>query len=53
MRRAVKHFTCRKCGKVNPDYLTFGVGRDKYYCLNHIPRWVQFRMWWHERRTAW
>ena len=40
-------YTCRRCGTEQPDWLIFGAGtldRPKYYCLNHIPRWVRFRM---------
>lgn len=38
-------FRCDRCGAAIPDYLTFGVGRDRNYCLHHIPRWTRFRMW--------
>lgn len=44
MSRTFKHFTCQRCGARNPDYLTFGVGRDRHYCLNHIPLLVRLRM---------
>jgi hypothetical protein len=53
MSRDVKYFTCAKCGTVNPDWLTFGVGfldeTPRYYCLGHIPRAVRIRMWLRER----
>lgn len=50
--RKWKYFTCRKCGVVNPDYLTFGGGsldRPKYYCLHHVPLHSRVRLWWQER----
>lgn len=42
-----KTFGCARCGKVNPDWLSFGVGHPtrRAYCLGHIPRWVRFKMW--------
>jgi hypothetical protein len=51
--RRTQHFTCARCGKVNPDFLTFGVGngaKARNYCLNHIPWLTQVRMWIRERR---
>jgi hypothetical protein len=47
MTRRHRRFVCSRCGKVNPDYLSFGVGHPTRadYCLNHIPRWVRFKMW--------
>jgi hypothetical protein len=39
------YFDCTRCGRTNPDYLTFGVGEDCHYCFGHIPRIVRFRMW--------
>lgn len=49
MTRTVKYFDCARCGRTNPDFLTFGVGADRYYCLGHIPRTVRVRMWIRER----
>lgn len=46
--RRVQYFTCTRCGKTNPDYLTFGA-RKRHYCLNHIPRTTRIRMWLRER----
>lgn len=43
------YFVCARCGRTNPDYLTFGVGTDRHYCLGHIPRAVRIRMWLRER----
>jgi hypothetical protein len=43
--RVVRHFICGRCGASIPDYLTFGVGPDRNYCLHHIPRWVRLRIW--------
>lgn len=50
MSAKTKYFRCDRCGITNPDYLTFGVGRDRNYCLNHIPWHVRIKMWWRERR---
>ena len=53
--RRIQHFTCDKCGTVNPDFLTFGVGHGRgarHYCLTHIPRMVRIRMWLREFRDA-
>lgn len=50
--RAVRYFPCAKCGGINPDFLTFGVGRGRlarHYCLRHIPWWVRVRVWLRER----
>jgi hypothetical protein len=51
--RQTKYFTCSRCGELNPDWLTFGVGfltdKPRYYCLGHIPRAVRIRMWIRER----
>lgn len=41
--RQFRYFECHKCGRMNADYLTFGVG-EKNYCLNHIPLWTRIRM---------
>lgn len=52
MSRNIKYFTCAKCGTVNPDFLTFGVGlgaSTRSYCLGHIPWTVRLRMWLRER----
>lgn len=49
MTRTFKYFVCTRCGANNPDFLTFGVGVDRHYCLNHIPRIVRIRMWIRER----
>jgi hypothetical protein len=43
--RNVKYFICWKCGKSNPDYLTFGVGERRNYCLNHKPIWARIEMY--------
>lgn len=45
--REVKTFRCARCGVVNPDWLSFGVGDPirRTYCLHHIPRWIKLRMW--------
>ncbi len=45
-RRTFKQFTCARCGRMNPDYLSFGVGcpTRRTYCLNHIPLWTRLRM---------
>ena len=48
-KRVVRYFDCYRCGKTNPDYLTFGIGRDKHCCLDHIPRWIRYKMRLRER----
>jgi hypothetical protein len=52
--RQYKYFACDRCGKVNTDYETFGVGDPTRatYCLNHIPRWVRLRMWLRDLQVA-
>lgn len=54
MTRYHRYFPCTRCGRVNPDYLTFGVGfpTKATYCLDHIPRWVRFKMWLRELRSG-
>lgn len=52
MIRRTQHFTCARCGTVNPDFLTFGVGlgtNARHYCLGHIPWPTRIRMWIRER----
>lgn len=45
--RPVKTFACARCGRVNHDWESFGVGfpTRKTYCLNHIPWWIRLKMW--------
>jgi hypothetical protein len=47
----MKTFRCARCGLVNPDWLSFGVGfpTRRAYCLGHIPWWIRLKMWWRER----
>jgi hypothetical protein len=37
----------RGCDRVNLDYEAFG-GRDKTYCMGHIPFRSRVRLWWQE-----
>lgn len=42
-----KTYPCARCGRENPDYLTFETGwpdRPRYWCLGHVPRWVRIKM---------
>lgn len=52
MSRTFKYFDCDRCGTTNPDYLSFGVGQDRSYCLHHIPLLVRLRMRLREWVTA-
>jgi hypothetical protein len=46
-----KTFRCDRCGAINPDYLSFGVGfpTRRTYCLHHIPWHIRLKMWLKER----
>ena len=46
---------CVRCGAINDEYETFAagrLGRERYFCLGHIPWRARVRLWLQERRSS-
>lgn len=39
-----KYFTCYKCNRLNPDWIAFGLSKNRSCCLYHIPLWTRITM---------
>jgi hypothetical protein len=53
--RAHTYYACVRCGLINDEYEAFAagrLGRERHYCLAHIPWQARLRLHWNEWRQS-